>query len=75
MDVGASMVKWTNKVLKYNKNQIFWGVKGLKVVAKRCLHWISFHDDLCWCVVYSIVVKEVEIFDTYHEKCCSKAND
>ena len=37
------MVKWTKKMLRYNKTIIFQ-VKGLKVVAKRCLNWNSFHD-------------------------------
>jgi hypothetical protein len=41
-------------VFRYSKTIIF-GVKGLKVVAKHCLSWISFHDDLCCCVEYSNV--------------------
>ena len=63
--MGASMVKWTKKVLQYTKPIISW-VKGLKVVAKRCLNLISFHDDLCCCVEYSNVENQVEIFNTYH---------
>ena len=58
------MVKWTEKVLQYTKTIILL-VKGLKVVAKRCLDWISFHDDLCCCVEYSHVETQVEIFNTY----------
>ena len=42
----ASMIKWTKKVLRYTKTIMFL-VKGLKVVAKHCVNWISFHDDLC----------------------------
>ena len=38
-----------------------FGVKGLSLVAKRCLNWISFHDDLCCCVEYSNVENQVEI--------------
>ena len=34
--LGASMVTWTKKMLRYTKT-IFFLVKGLKVVAKRCL--------------------------------------
>ena len=49
---GANMVEWTRKMLRYTKTIIF-GVKGLKAVAKCCLNWISFHDDLC-CVVMSL---------------------
>ena len=30
---------------------IIFGVKDLKVVAKRCLDWISFHDNLKFIVV------------------------
>ena len=52
--MGASMVKWTKKVLQYTKFIIIW-VKGLKVVAKHCLDWTSFHVDLCCCVEYSNV--------------------
>ena len=59
------MVKWTNKMLRCTKIIIFL-VKGLKVVAKRCLNYISFHDDLCCCVEYSNVENKVEIFNTYH---------
>ena len=33
----------------------FFGVKGLKVVAKRCLNYISFHDGFCCCIEYSNV--------------------
>ena len=35
-------------------------VKGLKVVAKCCLNWISFHDDLCCCVEYSNVENDLQ---------------
>ena len=62
---GASMVKWTDKVLQYNKTIILL-VKGANVVAKCCLNWISFCDDLCYCVEYSNVEYQVEIFNTYH---------
>ena len=51
LDGGASMVKWTKKVLRYTKTKIFL-VKGLKVVAKRYLNWIVFYDDLYCCVKY-----------------------
>ena len=37
--VGASMVKWTKKVLQYTKTMFFL-VKGLKIIAKFC--WIGF---------------------------------
>ena len=57
------MVKWTKKVLRYTKT-IFFLVKGLKVVGKRCLNLISFHDDLCCCVEYSNVGNQVEILNT-----------
>ena len=63
---GASMVKWTQKMLRYTKTIKFM-VKGLKVVAKRYLNWISFHNDLCCCVEYSNVENQVEIFNTYHK--------
>ena len=62
---GASMVKWTKRVLRSTKTIIFL-VKGRKVVAKCCLNWTSFHDDLCCCVEYSNVENQVEIFNTYH---------
>ena len=62
---GASMIKWTKKVLRYTKTIIF-GIKSLKVVAKCCFNWISYHDDLCCCVEYSTVEYQVEIFNTYH---------
>ena len=39
------MVKWAKKMLWYTKT-INVLVKGLKVVVKCCLNWISFHDDL-----------------------------
>ena len=45
------MVKWTKKVVRYNKTIIFL-VKGHKVVRKRCLNGISFHGDFCCCVEY-----------------------
>ena len=48
-------------MLWYTKTIIFL-VKGLKVVAKRCLNWIFFHDDLYCCVKYSNVEYQVEIF-------------
>ena len=41
-------------MLQLTKTILFL-VKGLKVVAKRCLNWISFHDGLCCCVEYSNV--------------------
>ena len=59
--MGASIVKWAKKALRYTKTIIF--VRSLKVVAKRCLNWISFHDDLCCCVEYSNVETQVEIFN------------
>ena len=63
--MGASMVKWTKRVLRY-ANTIILLVKGLKVVAKHCLNWFFFYDDLCCCVQYSNVENQVEIFNTYH---------
>jgi hypothetical protein len=38
-------------------------VKGLKVVAKHCLNWISFHDDLCYYVEYLNIENQVEILN------------
>lgn len=38
---GASMVKWTKKVLLYHETIIFFG-EGLKVIAKWCWTWILF---------------------------------
>jgi hypothetical protein len=61
--MGASMVKWTKKVLWYTKTIIFL-VKGLKVVAKSYLNWNFFYDDLYCCVKYSNVEYQVEIFNT-----------
>ena len=55
------MVKWTQRVFQYNKIKISL-VKGLKVVANCCLNWISVLDDLCYCVEYSNVENQVEIF-------------
>ena len=63
--LGASMVKWTKKVLWYIKTIISL-VKGLKVVAKCCLNWIFFNDDLFCYVKCSNVEYQVEIFNTYH---------
>ena len=65
MYTGANMVKWTKKMLWYTETIVF-AVKGPKVVAKCCLNWISFHDDLCCCVEYSNIENQVEIFNTYH---------
>ena len=66
ISLSTNMVKWTQKVLRYIKT-VFFGVKGLKVVARRYLHWISFHDDLCRYVhEYSNVEDQVQIFNTYH---------
>ena len=65
--MGASMVKWTQKVLRYNKIKPFFSfLKGLKVVPKCCLDCISFHDDICCCVQYLKVENQVEILNTYH---------
>ena len=55
------MVKWTQKVLMYTK-PIIYLVNGLKVIAKHCLNWVFFHDDLCYCVEYSNAKNQVEIF-------------
>ena len=54
MLLGASMVKWTKKVVWYTKTIIVL-VKGLKIVEKGCLNWILFDDDLYCCVIYSNV--------------------
>ena len=51
--MGANMVKWNKKVLRHTKTIIFL-VKGCKVVAKRCLNWMYFHDNLCCFVEYSM---------------------
>ena len=53
LNLGASMVKWIKKVLRYIKtiNNL---VKGLKVIAKRYLHWIFF-------VMTSIVVLNTQM--------------
>ena len=63
--MGASMVKWTNIVLWYTKT-IFVLVKVLRVVAKCCLIWIIFHNDLYCCVEYCNVEYQIDIFKTYH---------
>ena len=60
IDLGANMVKWTKKLLRYAKNIIIL-VKCLQVVAKHCLNWYFFHNDLCCCVKYSNVEYRVEI--------------
>jgi hypothetical protein len=52
--VGASMVKWTKKVLQFTKT-IMILVKGLKVVAKYCLNWNFFP------MMTSIVVLNTQI--------------
>ena len=41
-------------MLWYTKTIICW-IKGLIIKKKRCLNWISFHDDLYCCVGYSNV--------------------
>ena len=64
LNMGASMVKWTKKVLWYTKT-LFVLVKGLKVVAKHCLNWIFPHDNLCCCVEYSNLENQDEIFNNY----------
>ena len=38
---GASLVKWTQKVLMYLKTVVFW-VKRLKVVVRCCLYVTFF---------------------------------
>jgi hypothetical protein len=63
LDGGASIVKWTKKVLRYTKTISFL-VKGPKVVGKRYLNWIVFYDDLYCCVKYSNIKHQVEIFNT-----------
>ena len=52
-------------MIQYIRTIFFW-VKGLIVVARHCLNWISFHGDLSCCVEYSNVENQVEIFNTYH---------
>ena len=52
--MGASMVKWTQKMFQLTKT-IFVLVRGLNVVPKRSLNWNSFDGDLCCCVEYSYV--------------------
>ena len=47
-------VDQNNALVYLNHNFL---VNGLKVVAKHCLNWISFHDDFCCCVEYSHVEK------------------
>jgi hypothetical protein len=65
--MGANMVKWTNKMLRYTKI-IIPLVKGLNIVAKCCLNWISFHDDLCCCIGCSNVANHVEIIKSNAQK-------
>ena len=53
---GCKHGKVDQKVLRYTQITMFL-VKGLKAVAKCCLNWNSFHDDLCCCVEYLNVEK------------------
>ena len=61
--MGASMVKWTTKKMLWYTKTILFLVKGI-IVAKHCLNWISFHDDLCYYVQYLNVENQVEISST-----------
>ena len=45
LEQGASMVKWTKKGFWLTKT-INLLVKGIKIVAKRCLNWIFSYDNL-----------------------------
>ena len=54
------------KMVWYTKTIVFFGVRGLKVVAKFFLNWDFLHDDLFYLVKYSNVEYQVEIFKTYH---------
>ena len=47
-------------MLWYTKSIIFW-VKGLKIVANRCLNLSSFHDDLCCCFEFSNIENQVDL--------------
>jgi hypothetical protein len=55
-------------MLQYTKT-----IKGLKVVAKRCLNKISLQNDLCCYVEYSAGENQVEILNAYRYKRCSQA--
>ena len=55
--MGASMVKWTKKMLLYLKTI---------VVANCCLNSIIFHGDLYCCAKYSNVEYKDETFKTFH---------
>jgi hypothetical protein len=65
MNVVQAWQSGPEKMLQYIKTLIML-VKGLKVITKRCLNWISFHDDLCCCVEYSNVENQAEIYNNYH---------
>ena len=47
-------------------------VKGLEVIAKCCLNWISSHDDLCCCAEYLNVENQVESYNTCHQSDAQK---
>lgn len=57
---GASMMKWTWKVLPNTKTIIVL-INSLKVVVKCCLIWICFHDGLYCCVQYLNVIKILKL--------------
>ena len=56
MHLGASMVKWTKKVLRYIKTMMF-AVKGLEVVAKCYSNWNFL-------MMTSIVMLNTQIWNT-----------
>jgi hypothetical protein len=62
--MGASMVKWTQKMLQYTRT-IFFGQRP-KSSNKALFKLYFFHDDLNCCVEYSNVENQVEMFNTYH---------
>ena len=60
--MGASMVKWTKKVLQYKFRPLLVK-RSSKALFKLD---ISSPDDLCCCVEYSNEENEVGIFNTHH---------
>ena len=58
--MGASTIKYTEKVLLYTKSMMFL-VKRLKAIAKCCSNWIFFNDALNYYVRYSNIRYQDEI--------------
>jgi hypothetical protein len=61
LDMGASTVKCTKKLLRCTKT-IKLLVNHLKAVAKCCLNWVYFHGSIYCCVRYSNIEYQDEIF-------------